>query len=135
MIVLSFVSIFLACGDKSDDTSADSGDGCMFEDRDLVFQSAEGFELVGDGLSIDFTQNACQMNFNAGCNTLGGEYEVVNGVFEMSETYSTYMDCETPLMDQDAWLAEFFTSGPDVVHDGDTMTFTGADATLVFVEE
>ena len=133
MIVLSVVSLFLACGDKSDDTG--SGDGCTFEDLDFLFQGAEGFELVGTGFSVDFTQDSCQMSFNAGCNTLGGEYEVVDGVFQMSELYSTYMDCETPLMDQDAWLAEFFTSSPAVVRDSDTITFTGTDATLVFIEE
>ena len=135
MIVLSFVSFFLACGAKSDDTAPHSVDGCPFEEMGFVFQSAEGFELVGDGFSIDFTQDACQMSFNAGCNTIGGEYEVVDGVFEMSELYSTYMDCETPLMEQDTWLVEFFSSGPTVVNDGDIITFTGMGATLVFVGE
>ena len=135
MIVLSVVSLFLACGDKSDDTASGSGDGCTFEGMDFVFQSAEGFELVGDSFSIDFTQDSCQMSFNAGCNMIGGEYEVVDGVFEMSALHSTYMECEPTLMDQDSWLSTFFTSSPTVVHDGDTITFTGTDVTLVFVEE
>ena len=135
MIVLSLVSLFLACGDKSDDTAVELADGCIFEGMDVVFQSAEGFELIGDSLSIDFTADSCQISFNAGCNTLGGEYEVVDGVFEMSEPYSTYMECESALMDQDFWLVTFFTSSPIVVLDGDTITFTGTDATLVFVED
>ena len=141
MIVLSVVSLLLACGDKSDDTyspedtASVSVDGCTFEDLDLVFQSAEGFEPVDDVLSIGFTKEPCEMSFSAGCNTHAGEYAVVNGVLEIPEMYSSYMECETELMDQDSWIATFFTSGPTVVHDEDTITFTGTDSTLVFVTE
>ena len=47
VIVLSFVSIFLACGDKSDDTASDSVDSCAFENMGLVFQSAKVSNLSG----------------------------------------------------------------------------------------
>ena len=80
---------------------------------DLVFQSAEGFELVGDSFSIDFTRPLPD-EFQHGCNMIGGEYGVVDGVFEMSVLHSTYMDCETPLMDQDSWLSTFFLSSPTI---------------------
>ena len=141
MIVLSVVSLLLACGDKSDDTSSPedaalvSVDGCTFEDLNLVFQSAEGFEPVDDVLSIAFTKEPCEMSFSAGCNTHAGEYAVVDGVLETPEMYSSYMECETVLMDQDSWLATFFSSSPLISHDDDIITFTGADATLVFVTE
>ena len=141
MIALSLFSIFLACGDKSNDTSSIedtasiSGETYSFEGMQFVFQSGEGFELVGDSFSIDFTQDPREMRFGAGCNTHGGEYEVVDGVFEMAGMYATEMGCEMELMDQDSWLATFFMSSPSVVHDGDTITFTGSDATLVFIDE
>ena len=141
MILMNVLMLMFACGDKSDDTASPddtdtvTGDAYSFEGMDFVFQSAEGFELVGDSFSIDFTQDPREMSFGAGCNTHGGEYEVVDDIFEMSEPYSTYMQCETPLMDQDSWLATFFTSAPTVAYDGDTITFTGTDATLLFVAE
>ena len=100
----------------------------------FVFQSAESFEPVEDSFSIGFTEDPCKISFNAGCNTIGGEYQLVDGVFEMSEPYSTYLECETILMEQESWLVTFFTSSPTVVHDGDTITFSGA-ATLMFAEE
>ena len=96
-------SLFFACGDKSNDTTSESDGSCTFESIDGE-GIAEGFELVGDSFSIDFTEDPREMSFNAGCNTHGGEYKVVDGVFQMSELYSTYMDCETSLMDQDGWL-------------------------------
>lgn len=141
MILMNVFMLMFACGDKSDDTSSPddtdtvSGDAYSFEGMDFVFQSAEGFELVGDSFSIDFIQDPREMRFGAGCNTHGGEYEVVDGVFEMAGMYATEMGCEMELMDQDSWLATFFTSSPTIAHDGDTLTFTGADATLVFVDE
>ena len=141
MILMNVFMLMFACGDKSDDTSSPddtavvSGDAYSFEGMDFVFQSAEGFELVGDSFSIDFTQDPREMSFGAGCNTHGGEYEVVDGVFEMSGMYATEMGCDMALMDQDSWLANFFMSSPSLVHDGDTVTFTGADATLVFIDE
>lgn len=138
-MMTTLLTLFLACGDKSTDTGTDdtttTEEGYSFEGMDFVFQSAEGFELVGDSFSVDFPQDPREMRFSAGCNSHGGEYEVVNGVFEMSGMYATEMGCEMELMDQDSWLATFFTSSPTIAHDGDTLTFTGADATLVFVDE
>lgn len=142
MTTFTLLTLFLACGDKSSDTSTPSDtddtsttDGYSFEGMDFVFQSGEGFRLIGDSFSVSFTQNPREMRFSAGCNTHGGEYEVVDGVFEMAGMYATEMGCEMELMEQDSVLATFFTSNPSIEHDGDTLTFTGADATLVFVDE
>ena len=131
MILMNVFMLMFACGDKSDDTSSPddtgvvSGDSYSFEGMDFVFQSAEGFELVGDFFSIRFTQDPREMSFGAGCNTHGGGYQVTNGVFEMPGMYATEMGCEMELMDQDSWLANFFMSSPSVVHDGGTFAASG----------
>lgn len=142
MTIVGMLTFFFACGDKSNDTSVPSdtddtstSDAYSFEGMNFVFQSGEGFELVGDRFSLSFNQEPREMSFSAGCNSHGGEYEVVDGVFEMSGMYATEMGCEMELMEQDSFLATFFTSNPSIEHDGDTLTFTGADATLVFVDE
>ena len=143
MTAFTLLTFLFACGDKSNDTSAPSdtddtsttADGYSFEGMDFVFQSGEGFRLIGDRFSLSFTEDPREMNFSAGCNNHGGEYEVVDGVFEMAGMYATEMGCETELMEQDSFLATFFTSGPMIDHDGDTLTFTMAETTLVFVDE
>lgn len=141
MIALSLFSLFLACGDKSndtslaDDTASVSGDEYSFEGMQFVFQSGEGFDLVGDMLLLSFEGAPREMSFSAGCNTHSGEYEMNEDVFTMLGMYATEIGCDMALMDQDSWLANFFMSSPSVVHEGDTITFTGSDATLVFIDE
>ena len=62
MILMNVLMLMFACGDKSDDTASPddtdtaTGDAYSFEGMDFVFQSAEGFELVGDSFSVDFTR-------------------------------------------------------------------------------
>ena len=38
-------------------------------------------------------------------------------------------------MEQDTWLVSFFTSSPTFVHDGDLLTFTNTEASIVFIDE
>ena len=145
MTHFSLLLTLLACGDKSNDTSSDdtssddtasvSGESYSFQGMDFVLQSSEGFRLIGDSMHLDFDADILEMRFGAGCNSHFGEYTVSDGVFEVAGIGGTEMGCETALMDQDAWLVEFFTSSPLVEHDGDILTFTGTEATLVFADE
>lgn len=141
MTMLSVFGLLMACGDKSGDTAeavdtaTTAEETYSFQGMDFVFQSGEGFQLVGDSFSLYFSDEASEMRFSAGCNTHYAEYTIVDGVFEATSMSGTEMGCETELMDQDSWLAEFFTSSPTVEHDGDMLTFTGGDATLVFIDE
>ena len=133
--------LLIACGDKVsdtaaiEDTSATTVSVSSFQGMDFVLHSAEGFELVGDSMHLNFPADTQEMGFSAGCNHYSGEYTVEEGVFAMSGMAGTEMGCDSTLMDQDAWLASFFSSSPTVLHEGDILTFTGADATLVFIDE
>jgi heat shock protein HslJ len=130
-----------ACGDKAndtattDDTATTTEESYSFQGIDFRFESADGFRLVGDSMSLSFPSDSLEMRFSAGCNTHYAEYQVNNTVFETSMMSATEMGCDTALMDQDTWLAEFFMSSPTVEHDGDMLRFTGSDATLVFIDE
>ena len=46
----------------------------------------------------------------------------------------TEMACEPALMEQDSWLAGFLTARPTVAVDGDTLTLSGGDASITFVD-
>ena len=139
MTLSTVLMLMFACGDKSNDTASDDtstpDNAYSFHGLDFVFQRAEGFELIGDSFNISFPEDSFEMRFGAGCNSHFGEYEVVDGVFQMLGMGATEIGCDTSLMEQDSWLASFFTSSPTVDHDGDTITFSGEAATLVFVDE
>jgi heat shock protein HslJ len=138
MILSTLFTLLLACGDKANDTGTDTEDTATTEETysvqgmEFVFISADGFDLVGDWFSLSFSDELNEMQFSAGCNSHYTEYTIVDGVFEASSMGSTEMGCETELMDQDAWLANFFTSQPTISHEGASLTFVGTEATLVF---
>ena len=145
MSFFSFI-LLLACGDKGTDDTAGSDDTAgaddtanqdtaSFQGMNFVFKSAEGFELLSDKMTLGFSAQTLEMSFDAGCNSHFGTYTVNDGVFEVSQMGGTEMGCDTALMEQDSWLVGFFTSSPNVNHEGDMLTFTGTDATLIFQDE
>ena len=144
MIPYSIIFTLFACGDKTGDTASTNDTGTedtattdiiSFQGMDFVFHSAEGFSLLGNNMYLSFPADRLEISFSAGCNSFFGDYTVSNDVFEISGMGGTEMGCETELMEQDNWLVTFFTSNPTVSHDGDLLTFTGVDATLVFQDE
>jgi heat shock protein HslJ len=121
---------FFACFD----TGNDSGDaGFDFVGMDFVLESSEGYELVSEGAWMSFPAEN-ELSFSADCNSLGGTYSVDDDVFTLSEAYMTEMACDTDLMNEDSWFISFFEASPTLHFDGERLTFTGAEASLVFVD-
>lgn len=90
----------------------------------------EGHELV-DGTTISLSFDDGSLSANAGCNTMFGGYSVRDGVLLVETLAQTEMGCEPALMDQDRWIAELFSSGPAIAVDGDTLTLTADDGTVL----
>ena len=61
-------------------------------------------------------------------------FSVEEDVFILGSAYSTEMGCDTALMDEDIWFTSFFQSSPTLSFDGERLTFTGTEATLVFLD-
>jgi len=128
-----FLSIF-ACLESKDDTAADTADTASDDSlagMDFVLQSAEGYTPVSETIRISFSEDH-GFSFGGDCNSMSGEYELAGDAFVLSSVYGTEIGCSTELMEEDSWLVSFFTSSPVMDFDGETMTFTGADATLIF---
>lgn len=129
--------VLAACGSDDDSPAADDslpavGSAPTADDLvDRSFESTEvsGHELVADSV-IELAFMADSVAARAGCNSMNGGYEIVDGTLEVSDMASTMMACDDALMAQDTWLSEFLTSGPVIVLDGDTLTLTGHDAAL-----
>ncbi|MAA78985.1 MAG: hypothetical protein CL916_06965 [Deltaproteobacteria bacterium] len=136
-MVLLFISL-LACSDKTVDSgepgTEDSGSPSLdFIGMDFNLESSQGYELVASGARISFPADS-DFSFSAGCNSLGGTFSVESDVFTLGEAYMTEMGCDTALMDEDSWFVSFFQSSPVLAFDGEILTFTGAEATLVFLD-
>lgn len=130
---------FLACGSKEDtsieDTSSSSTSD-SFTGMDFVYSSSEGYTPVdGSSIRIGFRENNNEFYFSADCNTHSGSYILNGDVFELQGIYGTEIGCDNALMEQDSWLVSFFSSSPTLVHDGDMLTFTNTEASIVFVDE
>lgn len=102
-------------------------------DRQFLLESADGYTPVGGTtISVSFSDEG--FGFSAGCNSHFGEYTLCDGKLCISGLGSTEMGCDPDRHAQDEWLADFFTSSPRIDLEGDQLTFTGADATLVFLD-
>ena len=121
-----------ACG--SDDAStSDSITAADLSNREFVSSEVTGHELVdGSQITMSFLDDA--VSVNAGCNTMNGGFEIVDGTFTVAQLAATMMACPDALMEQDAWLGEFLAASPAIALDGSTLTLTGDDATITLDE-
>ena len=100
-------------------------DGTTYEST-----SVEGHELVpGEPVRVSFEGDT--MSVSAGCNTTFGAYDVTDGLLAWSgDPASSLVGCEPELADQDAWLADFFTTGAEATLSGSALTLTSGDVVM-----
>ena len=126
-------------GDGDGDVSGD-GDGTpanleeALDGREFVLESADGYTLVAD-TTAQVSFGSGEISFAAGCNEHFAEKNFDGDRLVAEGFGSTDRACETELMDQDAWFTAFFSDRPTVTIDGDRVTFTTEDATLVFLDD
>lgn len=101
------------------------------EDRTFESNSVEGHELVADTV-VRVTFSAGDVAIDAGCNSMGGAYDVAaDGTISMpTELRSTMMACDDALMAQDEWVSTWLGDGVTGTVDGDVLTLVGGDVTM-----
>ena len=110
-----------ACGSDDDATSGSTGN---LSGRGFVSSAVTGHDLVeGSEITMRFLDGS--VSVNAGCNTMNGGYEIVDGVFVAGEFAMTMMACDDALMAQDTWLGEFLSSSPAIALEEPTLSFSG----------
>jgi heat shock protein HslJ len=119
-------------------TSANLGAGSAgndsLRDREFLLVESMGFSPVEDTTVRLFFDEASGFGFSAGCNSHFGDYTLCDGKLCSDGLGSTAIGCNSELHMQDEWLAEFFTSEPTLLLDGDTLTVSNGDATLEFLD-
>ena len=86
------------------------------------------------GTRIRLTFQDDSLSANAGCNIIGGSYEIEDGKLVFSGASMTEMACEEPRMAQDDWLVSFLGSEPTLTIDGDNLTLTDGTVTIALLD-
>jgi heat shock protein HslJ len=88
-----------------------------------------------EGSRIRLALDEGSVGADAGCNHLGGTYEMDGDRLVVAGLAGTEMGCDpAALMDQDSWLANLLTAGPVVAVEGDRLTLTSGDTVVSMVD-
>jgi heat shock protein HslJ len=130
-----------ACGNDDADSPAGSSTtvpaGLDLDGRTFLSQSAtDGGEpktfVAGTQVTLRFADGG--VSGSAGCNTMGADYTLDGDVLRLGDLSMTEMACDEDRMAQDEWLADLLMGAPTVALDGDTLTITGASASLELLD-
>ncbi|MEM8707803.1 MAG: META domain-containing protein [Actinomycetota bacterium] len=122
--------LLAACGD--DATSTTNGGAPSVDGREF-WSTAASVDLV-DGTRIQLRFDETGLGASAGCNQLGGDYRIDGDRLIVGDMFMTEMGCEPGLHAQDDLVVRLLTGEPTITLDGDTLTITGADATVTLVD-
>jgi heat shock protein HslJ len=102
--------------------------------RTFIVQAADGYTIV-PGSAIVLTFDNGQLGIRAGCNVMGGAWQVgADGALTVGMMSMTEMACEEPLMAQDTFIS-VFVDGTTLIIDGDTLTLAKDGVTLTALDE
>lgn len=126
----------VACGgaaaapSTSPDASADPPAG--LDGRTFLSTASIGRVLVA-GSQVRMAFQGGTISISAGCNSMSGSYQVIDGRLQTDQMAMTEMACAEPLMAQDTWIAAF-VAGSGIRLDGDTLTLGNGGQTLTLVD-
>ena len=131
------LSLFIACSGKSSDTGSEPDTGsdtstdALFAGLDFILIESEGYTPVSETITLGFPSET-EFQFSGGCNSFFGEFDVDGDTFNASSIGGTEMGCDTDLMTEDDWLANFFSSSPTFDFQESTLSFENEGVTLTF---
>jgi heat shock protein HslJ len=127
-LAIALVALLLALG-----LAACATPGSGLADRAFlsiaVTESGADRPLVaGTRIRIDFRTG--DFGASAGCNSIGGPYQIDGGRFVATELSMTEMGCDQDRSAQDDWLGQLLTSRPAIRLAGDELTIEGTTTTI-----
>ena len=132
-LVTAVVAGLFVTACTSSATSSTPADLAASLDGHTYLSTGAAGHLMVPGSQVTLTFQSGQLSANAGCNTMSGAYQVVDGTLKVGQMASTQMACSALLMAQDTWLAGFL-DGAAVALDGPTLTLSKDAQTLTLVD-
>jgi len=87
--------------------------------------------MFGRPLHVTFSERELRFRANTGCNTLMGDYAIVDGAFVLNQAGSTLMACINREAEQlEVMLGAFLRSSPRLSLDGDRLVFESSSVRL-----
>ena len=99
----------------------------------LVTDKGKSKVLV-PGTKIRLTFSDGTLGASAGCNSMSGDYKVVDGKLVVGPMATTEIGCPTNLADQDEWLAAFLGAKPALALDGNNLVLTTDDTEITLLD-
>ncbi len=142
-VVATLAALLTGCGDSTDGTGSGSGGASGGGDTGSVdlqgTYTADSIDsdahTLVEGTTIRVTFDGGNISLQAGCNTMSGSASLADGKLVVENLGGTEMGCEQDLMDQDAWLGDFFTGSPALDQDGDAFALASDETTIRFSTE
>lgn len=134
------IAVLTGCGSEAGEGAATGGGdgGRDLAGKTFVSTALDGAPRTlvrGSQVSLAFGDDG-ELTVRSGCNIMGGAVALDHGTLGLQGQLSmTEMACGPARMRQDVWVASFLGGDPDYAVDGDTLTLTGGDTSIILVDE
>ena len=130
----ALVALTAGCGaDAADESPSGSADELAGRSFAVTEVDDPRREIVpGSTIRLEFTADSVAVQ--AGCNSIGGSYEVEDDRLVVDQLGGTEMGCDQPLMAQDAWVTAFLSADPQVTLAGTELELATEGTTLLLSE-
>lgn len=135
LIIGCTLGVLAGCGSSESSTTPSDQPVLAIDGVTFLSETVTGHDLVtGSELRLSFDGD--RLGGDAGCNQMGGEFEITDGVLVVDQLAMTEMACMDPpgLMEQEQWFSDFLSSRPRIQQDGDRLTLATDDVSVVFLD-
>jgi len=98
-----------------------------------VLEAGRDRELVA-GTRIRIRFDTGRLSVSAGCNTMGGRYQVNRGTLILLDPATTEIGCDPDRFAQDDWLFGLLGSTPGITLSGDELTIRAGQTVITLVD-
>jgi heat shock protein HslJ len=122
-------------------SSGTDGTAANQEDLEGVFWVLVDMEQDGETTAplessrIDLVLEGQSASGSSGCNSYSGEYTLTQDGISFGQMATTLKACPQPLMEQEQTYLTVLQAAEEATLDGDTLTLSGPEGTLVFSSE
>lgn len=121
------MTMLAACSASSADPEALMNK--TFTTQEVTIDGTKQALALGSTLTLTFTADG--ISAKADCNSMFGQVNLDGGSLQMVTPLGmTMMACDPALMDQDQWISDFLSSGPNWSLDGSTLMLTSGKSSI-----